>query len=122
MITRSFDRKREYAVMAAPTLSSIAVSGLNAGATRAQVTANNVVNANTPGFRPARVETMTLVAGRGIDGGAGVQAQLLEGTEPGVDLVTEFTQLIASKVTYKASAELICTGLELDEALLRAVK
>jgi flagellar hook protein FlgE len=90
--------------MVAPTLFSIAVSGLNAGATRAQVTANNVVNANTPGFRPARVETTTLVAGRGIDGGSGVQAQLLEGTEPGVDLVTEFTQLIASKVAYKASA------------------
>ena len=108
--------------MVASTLFSVAFSGLNASATRAQVAANNVVNANTPGFRPARVETTSLVAGRGLDGGAGVQAQLLEGDAEGVNLVTEFTQLIASKVAYKASAELIRTGQELDDALLRSVR
>ncbi len=108
--------------MVATSIFSIAVSGLNANATRAEVAANNVVNQNTPGFRPTRVETTSLVADRGLDGGAGVQVQLLDGTDEGVNLVTEFTQLIASKVAYKASAALIRTGTELDDALLRSVR
>ncbi len=108
--------------MVSSTLLSAAVSGLNANAARAHVAANNVVNANTPGFRPSRVETTSLVAGRGIDGGAGVQVQLLDGGGEGVNLVAEFTQLIASNAAYKASAALIRTGRELDDALLRAVR
>lgn len=108
--------------MVATSIFSIAVSGLNANATRAEVAANNVVNQNTPGFRPTRVETTSLVADRDLDGGAGVQVQLLDGGDEGVNLVTEFTQLIASKVAYKASAALIRTGTELDDALLRSVR
>ncbi len=108
--------------MAVSTILSVAVSGLNASAAQAQVSANNVVNANTPGFRPARAEATTLVAGRGIDGGAGVQVQVFAGEDEGVDLVAEFTRLIASDAAYKASARLIETAQEIDNALLKSVR
>lgn len=108
--------------MVASSIYSIAVTGLNAGATRANVAANNVVNQNTPGFKPADVATTTLVSERNIDGGAGVQVQVFESSEEeGVNLVKEFTRIIAAETAYKASAKLIETGQELDDALLDAV-
>ena len=97
------------------------MSGLQANATRAQAAANNVVNANTPDYRPTRVETTSLVADRGIDGGAGVQVQL-RAEEGDVNLVREFTNLVNAEAAYKASASLVRTAEETSDALLDAIR
>lgn len=107
--------------MAGSQILATALSGLNANAFRAGVAANNVVNANTPGYAPARAETTSLVANRGLDTGSGVQAQLLQG-EGEVDLVSEFTRLITSEAAYKASAKLVETARQTDDALLKALR
>ena len=107
--------------MAISSILSAAVSGLQANATRAQVSANNVVNADSEDFTPSRAETTTLVSSRGIDGGSGVQVQVTE--EPGeVNLVREFTEIIQAETAYKASAQLVQTAEELDDALLDTVR
>ncbi len=107
--------------MAISSILSTAVSGLQANATRAHVAANNVVNADTPGYRPTRADTTSLVAERGIDGGAGVQVQL-RNDEGDVNLVREVTNLINAEIAYKASASLVRAAEETSDALLDTVR
>ena len=77
---------------------SAAVSGLNASALRFGVAANNIVNANTPGFKAGRVETVSAVAG-------GVRAVVREGG--GVDIAREFVAQIQAENSYAANALVI---------------
>ncbi|MBT4937730.1 MAG: hypothetical protein HON14_01260 [Rhodospirillaceae bacterium] len=106
--------------MVVSSVLSTALSGMHANALRANVAANNVVNANTPGFSPSRAQSTSLVAGRGIDGGSGVNVQILA-NEGEVDLVTEITQLIVAETAYKASAALVRTAEHTSDALLDAL-
>jgi len=107
--------------MGISSILSTAFSGLRANAAKAQAAANNVVNADTPGYRPVRATTTSLVASRGIDGGSGVQVQL-ERQDGEVELVREFTQLSSAEAAYKASASLIRTAEETHDALIDAIR
>lgn len=107
--------------MGISSILTTAFSGLRANATKAQAVANNVVNADTPGYQPLRATTTSLVASRGIDGGAGVQVQLGQ-TDGEVNLVREFTQLSSAEAAYKASASLVRTAEDTHDALLDAFR
>jgi flagellar hook protein FlgE len=99
---------------------SSAISGISSNATRAAVAANNIANANTPGFKASRVTVESSRSDR-------QEAHITESTEPGsllpksggfperpepeetsnVDLAEEFVQLQISEHGYSASAAVI---------------
>lgn len=107
--------------MAISPILSAAVSGLQANAQRVQLAANNVANAGIEGFTPSRAETTSLVGGPGADGGGGVQVQI-RAQRDGVDLVAEFTDILAAEAAYKASAQLVRAAEDIDDALSDAVR
>jgi flagellar hook protein FlgE len=104
-----------------------AVAGMNAAAKRFAIRAQNVVNVQTEGYVP-----VTPVQTSGT-GGPVVRAERLPteytqqkfpGTDfvvPEVNLETEFSDILVSKIAYKASAALIRTQREFDDALLDIV-
>lgn len=97
-----------------------AVSGLQAAATQAAASANNIANQNTPGFQRTDVNTTSLVAGGGQGAvNAGVQAVLAVGEN--VDLGREFVDLIQASTLYKANAAVIRTAEEMFEHLPKGV-
>jgi flagellar basal-body rod protein FlgC len=93
---------------------STAVSGLNASARRAQVAADNIVNANTPDFIAASVHATSVTVG---DAGGGVLAQTVPGTK-GVDMASEFVSLTQAQVSYNANAQVIRVGDSLSRTLI----
>jgi flagellar hook-associated protein FlgK len=104
-----------------------AVAGMNAAAKRFAIRAQNVVNVQTEGYLPV-LPVQTSGAG-----GPMVQARRLPpeytqqkfpGTDfvvPQVSLETELSDILLSKIAYKASATLIRTQREFDDALLDIV-
>lgn len=82
---------------------AIAISGLNASALRANVAANNIANANTPGFKAGEVRTTTIVTVGSAFGG--VSGQVFEGGN--VDVAMEFTRLIRADIAYRAAARIV---------------
>ncbi len=92
---------------------AIAVSGLNANALRANVAANNIVNASTPDFKSTQVRTTSLVTSP-LEPGGGVVAQLIGGGD--VDVATEFIRLIEADIAYRANIKVIQTveGIETE--------
>lgn len=74
---------------------AIAVSGVKANALRANVAANNIVNASTPDFKSRQVRTTSLVTSP-LEPGGGVLAQLIGGGD--VDVATEFIHLIEADI------------------------
>jgi len=103
--------------MAINPILSTAVSGLQANATRASVSANNIANQNTRDFTASKVNSNTIISNSSPAGGSGVQAQVIATNEP-VNLVHEVTQLIEAEVAYRANAEVIRTAEELTEETL----
>ncbi|MEK9722577.1 MAG: flagellar basal body rod C-terminal domain-containing protein [Rhodospirillaceae bacterium] len=89
--------------MSITTILNTAFSGLRANAQQANASANNIVNQNTPGYRPVTANGVSPVAG---GAGAGVQAQLLAQDGP-VDVTREFTKVIVAETAYKANAQVI---------------
>ncbi|MSO93895.1 MAG: hypothetical protein EXQ86_10910 [Rhodospirillales bacterium] len=103
--------------MAITRVLSGAVSGLLAGASRATAAANNIVNANTPGYTPIGAETTSLVAGTGLRAtGSGVNVVFVQ--EVGLDLGSEFGRLIEAEVAYRASAQVVKTADEMARRLV----
>lgn len=97
------------------------LSGLFAAQTRFDVAANDVANANTPGYRESRTEL--------AETGDGVQVSAI--TRPGdatgapaapdapsdVSLAEEMTELIVARHTYGANAQMLRSTLELQGQL-----
>ncbi|MGB0682922.1 MAG: flagellar basal body protein [Magnetovibrionaceae bacterium] len=99
---------------------NIATSALRAQSTAVAVSADNVVNANTPGFQRAEV-SFSSVEGGGvqatIDRSTGVQSQLLAGDQS-VDLISETVNQTIARTAYEAAAAVFRTSEELlDEAV-----
>jgi flagellar basal-body rod protein FlgC len=110
---------------------SSAISGISSNATRAAVTANNIANANTSGFKASRVTVESSGSGR-------QETHITKSTEPGsllprpdglpegseleetsnVDLAEEFVQLQISEHGYSANAAVIKTQGEILGTLL----
>ncbi len=118
---------------------SIALAGLQAATQRFSAHAGNIANLGSEGYVPVRpiqttgptgepvVKVEPLPPGRGapdssIGGFAAARAQQrLPGTDfvvPQSDLATEMVGTMVSETAYKASAKLIKTQRELDDALL----
>ena len=94
-----------------------AFSGLRAGAAQAHVAANNIVNQNTEDYRPAEARNVSIASGGAGGGGAGVQTQILAQDGP-VDIVQEFSRLIAAEAAYDANATVIRRADEQANELL----
>lgn len=92
------------------TISSIAVSGIHAAATRLDVSAHNVANDQTPGFRRQVVHQSQETAG--------VVASVGKADEIGTDLAAEMVEQAAASYTYKANLKTIQTQDQLTGSLL----
>ncbi len=92
-------------------ISSIGSSALIAAGSAARIHANNIVNANTPGFTQ-----QTPVYSSVVNGGVAVFAQNVD--QP-VSLIQQTLGLITATTQYQAAANLIRTGEELSETFLR---
>lgn len=93
---------------------SAAASGLHAATRRLDVSAHNVANAATPGFRRHELRATA----RPDNGGVDVQVE--RATREGVSLEQEVVDQIAASAMFKANAKLIATtdrtlGRWLDE-------
>ena len=91
-------------------ISSIAASSLQAASQTVQVRANNIVNAQTPGFQPQAP------VGNSVPNGGVVLS--VQAADPTVNLVRETVGLISATTQYEAAARLIQTESELTEQLL----
>jgi len=79
-------------------LGAIALSGLQAAKTRLNVSANNVANAQTEGFRPSTVQTRAQTGG-------GVQTTVQTADTPQVDWVAERVEQISATYAFKANLQ-----------------
>jgi flagellar hook protein FlgE len=86
---------------------SIGISGLNAATLGVSVTANDIANVNSQGYKAKRVDLAEA-------GGGGVTASQVttseaEGTPGGsnVDMATEMTDLLAYSDLYKVNAKVL---------------
>jgi flagellar basal body rod protein FlgG len=92
-------------------LLTIAASGLSAANTQLAVTANNIANMNTPGFKAQRAN-LAAAPGGGVDV-VGIQS-----TGQSVDPVTEVVHLTQAKWMYDANAMVIKVGDRMYGSLL----
>lgn len=74
-----------------------ATTGMNAAQTRLAVSAHNVANVATTPFTPQAVALST------APGGAGVQAAVTTGREPGVDLNREMVEQLSARNAFQAN-------------------
>lgn len=104
-----------------------AVAGMNAAAKRFAIRAQNVANLQTEGYVPSVPVQTSDAAGPVVRAERLPQdraQQKLPATEfvvPQVNLEAEFTDVMVSKIAYKASAALIRTQREFDQTLLDIV-
>lgn len=104
-----------------------AVSGLGAAAKRFAIRAQNIVNLQSEGYRPL-LPVQTSGAGgpelRAVPLSSAYAQHHFPGTElvaPPVSLESELSDILLSKLAYKASAAMIRTQREFDDALLDIV-
>jgi flagellar basal-body rod protein FlgC len=102
---------------------SIALSGMQAAQAQLAVGANNIANANTPGFKASRVDLVELsgggvaVAGTQVDQTPGAIGP--DGTQASnVDLASEMVGLIQDKTLYNANAMVVRTEDKMMGSLL----
>lgn len=115
-------------------IGSIAAQGMTATAVSQRVTANNIANVNTEGFKASRTDLETGPDGQGVR-----VSDIRETTTPGplvssanpqnqgyvegsnTDLATEAVNMIQNQTSYSAGAALIRTGDEMTGTLLNMI-
>lgn len=104
-------------------IQDFALAGLRAASQRIQIRAENVVNVQTEGYRPA-VPVQTAQAAGPIVRAERLPPERAQSVLPGtgfvlpeVSLEAEFADILVSETAYKASASLLRTSRELDQAL-----
>jgi flagellar basal-body rod protein FlgC len=101
----------------------IALSGMNAAQTLLDVTANNIANAQTPGYQAQGVDLVTL-SGGGVQvaGIPSSNAPFQGGTEDeegsNVDLTTQAVNLSQAKFLYDANAAVVNAQSQMIGSLL----
>jgi flagellar hook-associated protein FlgK len=93
------------------SISSIALSGMNAAQTQLQASANNVANLATPGYRRQQVVQTPQTGG-------GVQAQTVQVEAVGPSLETDVVAQLQAKNSFLANLAVFKTGNQLAGALL----
>ena len=95
------------------------VSGLHAARTVLDVSAHNIANASTDGFRPQRAELRALEPRNGVE--ATVTEAPEEPTAPGLsgtDLPLEMVNTFVARHTYAANAQMLNVLSQRDRYLL----
>lgn len=93
------------------SISSIASSGMNAASVGLGVSASNVANLLTPGFRPAQAVPAT-------QAGGGVTTSITPTGQDGTDLAAETVRQMTLAYTFKANLRTIEVEKEMFRALL----
>ncbi|MBC7682344.1 MAG: flagellar basal body rod protein [Ferruginibacter sp.] len=96
-----------------PPTSSIAYSGLQAAQTRLQVSAHNVANSQTDGFRPLQVYQST-------QSGGGVSTQVERSSQPGTALEADVIAQLQAKNAFLANLSVFKTHHAMLGTLLNA--
>jgi len=98
--------------MSISNVLSTAVSALAVNSARVATSAQNIVNVNTDGYLAKDAQgrsSSSVIAGR-------IQVEAIEPSN--VNLVKEFTDLIAAKAAYEANAQVIRTSEDLYKDVL----
>jgi flagellar hook protein FlgE len=93
---------------------AIAASALVAQTTVVNVAAQNIANAVTPGYTAQAAQLVSM--NPGVKVGA-----IVDATSPGVDLATEFVNLILAKTAYQSSLKTVTTSDQMARALIASV-
>jgi flagellar hook protein FlgE len=93
------------------TISSIAVSGVQAASTRMDASAHNIANAQTPGFQRQQVQLRSQET-------AGVVASVGKAQELGSDLAADLVEQKAASYQYRANLQTIQTEDQMMGSLL----
>lgn len=96
--------------MSITSITGIALSGMNAQTNRLAAVANNIANADTPGYQR---QTTSLIS---TSDPAGVGTTVTSANED-VDLATEMLELIEAELGYKANAAVFEAGADLWDVL-----
>jgi flagellar hook protein FlgE len=103
-------------------LFGIALSGMQAAQTQLNVAANNIANADTPGYQSRRADLVELSTG-GV-GVAGVTADTTSAPQSdgsngsNVDLASQFVSLQQAKTLYAANAMVVKAADQMTGTLL----
>jgi len=113
-----------------PSISSIALSGLQVASLRLDASASNVANALTEGYAPVRVDQREAPGG-GVEGSASratdpaaearADAALSGALVDRVDLATEITGQLSAARAYEASLATLRAADENERSLLDVV-
>jgi len=95
-------------------ITAIAASGVSAAQLRMQVSAHNLANLNTDGFRRQQVV-------QAVDHPMGVRASIVQATEPGAAAAADIVALLEAKTDFMASLAVFRAGDRMTGSLLDAV-
>jgi flagellar hook-associated protein FlgK len=93
------------------SISSIALSGLNAAQFRLDAAAHNIANAQTPAFRRQQVVAQALPEG-------GVTSSVRQADDMGENLAEDIVQTMVAAYSFKANLRVLQTQTGLLGALL----
>jgi flagellar hook-associated protein FlgK len=93
------------------TLTSIAVSGMNAAQTQLQASANNIANLNTEGYHREEVAQSEQPQG-------GVSASLVRASQAGSDLESDVVTQLQAKNAFLANLAVFKTDKKMKGTLL----
>lgn len=96
--------------------SSISAQALGVFGTALDVTAHNIANVSTEGYRSYSTNLADGQNGRGVQ-----VADIARAKEPGVDVATEMVGLIQTSDAYSANATMLRTADETTGYLLNAI-
>ncbi len=99
--------------MSIDSVRTIALSGLTAAQRRLEVSARNVANSETDGYRRVGVET-TAHAG----GGVVLEADGTERVLSSTNIATEQVARVKASNAFAANLKVLETALEMDDAIL----
>jgi flagellar hook protein FlgE len=93
---------------------SIATSALQAQQVIVGVIANNIANADTPGYRPQQVTLIPMSPGVAV-------GPIVASTQANVDIASELINLIVAKQAYAAAAKVVTASDQMTHDLLQAI-
>ncbi len=99
-------------------VTSIALSGLNAAERRLANSANNIVNANTPGYTPTDLAQTAQNNGGVRTDTVQRQPQTPEGDEPRVSLEQEVVNAQMATYDFQANLQVMKKQREMEQSLL----
>ena len=97
--------------MSIGNINNSALSALNAFGTALNVTANNIANMNTNGFKPTSAEMSE-------DANGGVKVTLSQSQNADVDMAKEMTDLMIEKFGVQANVRSLQTENEILKSLI----